>query len=1724
MAARVALRWAAAIKVTIGLPKLAGIFVLLQLAFVAPASAAPAHPFLPALTLTGTASDLGPSHPASPFNQACGVAVDSEGDVSVASADAARIDVFGPDRHYLTSIANANGPCGLAVDSQGNLYVSESGTGNVVRYTPSAYPFVGAPTYGAPTTIDSSGLAEGIAVDPFDDRLYVAKGGRIDVFDADGSSAAVSEVHEVSFFSPSGGTFRLAMPADGAPGRNEIQWVRRANNADGNGTFTLEFDGQTTAAIPQEATAAQVKAALEALPAIGAGNVNVTGFPGVRGYWVEFTGALVATDVPLIEADGEDLEDPNKTILVGAFSDVTGPIPFGATAAEVESQLEGLDSIGVGNVDVEKPGSNYLVTFTGALANTNVGQLAGDGTGLENTSWSGVAVGTIIDGFSGKVGEGDLAEASGVAVYTYGSGLNVDRYLFVADADGASADKIRVFGGDDLRTLQLRAQIEGVDHDANPGTPLQKFGFGSAGAHLAADPGSCPPIDNACAAGHFFFYDDASKVVDEFEATGQYLTQIASPDAPFAFEDAEPTAIAVDRSGGAGDGALYVTAGAGAGAKALAFGPLAAPSRSPRENLSFKRENACAAAVDSHGNRYVAADSTISVYPPSGSTPLTTINDPAGPCDLAVDSLGNVWVLDQGKGPPGDEKAVYFTPASFPPQEGTKYGAPTLCATSEPPYFPADLGGSLMSLGIDPSNDHVFVNRSDRTIKLDSADNGCAVLDSNYAAGFNQRTDIAVHGASGNVYLYTGNNLLILDEEGQKTVGHISGVGSPNGLFGSTFTTTMSIAVDQENGHLLIFRPERQVVEEYEASGAFVAQFESSQSKPFEASQRGSGLAVDNGAFSPNKGHLYLAYDDPNLANPHDLTAYEPLVYGGPPSAVTGAASAVGEGVATLNGTVNPSGVEVEDCEFAYIDEARYLADAKTFASATFVPCVETRAAIGKGKAPVSVHAEVTGLDLEQRYFFRLLARNKYGESAGKPALFGPPLIATGPAHPAYTEAMLRASIDPSGLETTYRFEYGTSEAYGQTTGGQTLAANASETAIEVPIFGLEEGAVYHFRLLAENDAKAVAGPDRTFKTRTRVLAPSCTNEEFRTGRSAALPDCRAYELVTPADTRGARPAAASSGAGARQFNNWLTTPRGQGAGESVAFFINGISLPNFDGTGRLDGYSAIRGEGAHPQDGWKTELTGLSYLQAGGGSLDALGVAADQRYWFWKTGPIEALEGTLAAGAYLRTPSGMEAVGQGSLAPFEDLEADGRFLSPGASHVIFESDAHLEPGAPPASTTALYDRSIDGPTHVVSLKPDGSPFAAGEDATYLGATEDGSAVAFEAGGSLYVRRNNAETVKVTVGPFSFAGLASDGSRVFYADKKDNDFNPGALYAFDLDSETASQIGAASRFVNVSADGSTAYFTSKAQQEGEGAAGQDNLFQWDGAGARFVAALEPADLSRLTLWSSVVSFGDGQTGRALNPSRSTPDGEVLIFESRADLTPYESNGHVQVYRYDAGENVLSCVSCDPAGAAPSAGATLQTFGEPGAPTKATTLVANVTDDGRAVFFESKDALLPEDANTGRDVYEWKAFGEGEAGDCEQEGGCLALISSGQGEEESYLYGMSADGHDVFFTTSERLHGKDIVGSPSIYDARLEGGIPDPPAEEACLGDACRGQGSLPPGLSSPASSGSGAAGSRPARPRCAKGKRRVVRRGKARCVKKRSKRRVRAHGRERSKR
>jgi hypothetical protein len=134
----------------------------------------------------------------------------------------------------------------------------------------------------------------------------------------------------------------------------------------------------------------------------------------------------------------------------------------------------------------------------------------------------------------------------------------------------------------------------------------------------------------------------------------------------------------------------------------------------------------------------------------------------------------------------------------------------------------------------------------------------------------------------------------------------------------------------------------------------------------------------------------------------------------------------------------------------------------------------------------------------------------------------------------------------------------------------------------------------------------------------------------------------------------------------------------------------------------------------------------------------------------------------------------------------------------------------------------------------------------------------------------------------------------------------------------------------------------------------------------------------------------------------------------------------------------------------------------------------------MTEDGSQVFFESEDALALADSNGARDVYEWERPG---AGDCTEESsafsrvnrGCVTLISSGQSPQDSRLLDVSPDGKNVFFRTLSSLLPQD-TGLIDIYDARVDGGFAPASAPPAsCEGEACQGTPS-PPTDSTPASS------------------------------------------------
>lgn len=125
----------------------------------------------------------------------------------------------------------------------------------------------------------------------------------------DGSSQKVAQPGTVLALITSGENAGMVGPFQaGGPG-NEI--VEIEVKADG-GTFTLTLNGATTGAIPYDASAADVKAAiLDAVDGIGVNDLIVTGGPGDEDgenpYVIEFTGDWGLQNVGAITTDASSL-------------------------------------------------------------------------------------------------------------------------------------------------------------------------------------------------------------------------------------------------------------------------------------------------------------------------------------------------------------------------------------------------------------------------------------------------------------------------------------------------------------------------------------------------------------------------------------------------------------------------------------------------------------------------------------------------------------------------------------------------------------------------------------------------------------------------------------------------------------------------------------------------------------------------------------------------------------------------------------------------------------------------------------------------------------------------------------------------------------------------------------------------------------------------------------------------------------------------------------------------------------------------------------------------------------------------------------------------------------------------------------------------------------------------------------------------------------------------
>jgi hypothetical protein len=676
--------------------------------------------------------------------------------------------------------------------------------------------------------------------------------------------------------------------------------------------------------------------------------------------------------------------------------------------------------------------------------------------------------------------------------------------------------------------------------------------------------------------------------------------------------------------------------------------------------------------------------------------------------------------------------------------------------------------------------------------------------------------------------------------------------------------------------------------------------------------------------------------------------------------------------------------------------------------------------------------------------------------------------------------ATLAAAVNPKTYPVTYQFEWGTSVTYGNKAPAfPAPLGGASDEALHfvtAPISGLQEGTTYHFRISATNTVTMITshGDDHTFTTLAVAGPPApCPNEVRRTeSNSLSLPDCRGYELVTPA--------AKDFPFGAPISGNFAIAAA---AGSAIAYNTSG-PLPG-SAAGTYENYNISR----RKESGWvSTPISPPQNPVGGGQNFPAtLSFTTNLSQLFLQENP------TLAPGAQPNVISLYDR--NAETGSYELITPGNEFVqfwffvgsSEDSKHLVIETlGAPLLPGIPGGGLIpSVYDWS-GGELHYVGILPNGTPaenIALGQGAygrLAHAVSANGRRMVFSSGNRLYDRIDNTSTTYISASqrtvpdpngtrPAGFWGASTDGGTVFFtsSEKLTNDATTGLndagqdLYAYDLGSGTLTDLSVDTNpadgatganvqgVVGNSDDGQYVYFVATGDLGGGADSGAPNLYVNHDNQVKFIATMDPADNG---VWGGPQKAFGGFPGLT---ARVAANGD-MAFQSIAPLTGYDnvdpSTGAPtsQIYRYAPSSGDLSCLSCRADGSPPSGNSTIT------APFNTTNIQRNISANGSRVFFSSTDAIVPGDTNGKSDVYEWSE-------------GSTRLISDGTSGYNSYFQDASPNGEDVFFATAARLVGQDTDSHVDLYDARAGGGFAKPPAAPVpCEGEACRGAGSSAP--------------------------------------------------------
>jgi hypothetical protein len=478
---------------------------------------------------------------------------------------------------------------------------------------------------------------------------------------------------------------------------------------------------------------------------------------------------------------------------------------------------------------------------------------------------------------------------------------------------------------------------------------------------------------------------------------------------------------------------------------------------------------------------------------------------------------------------------------------------------------------------------------------------------------------------------------------------------------------------------------------------------------------------------------------------------------------------------------------------------------------------------------------------------------------------------------------------------------------------------------------------------------------------RPAVAEAACPNQQFRTGAAAQLPDCRAYEMVSPVDKNDSDIAI---------LPNINSLPAGFA---QAAVAGDKLSYPTYRAFAEAEGspytsqYIASR-----TATGWQSR----SIAAPQGLQVVDPGFSGESQYRYFSpdlcnSALIQYSDRVLAPGAiagypdvYLRSNCGSEGyesainVAPSPIPPASQFPPASQILnvqgaSANGSCVVFSSNAQLTPNAQPSriapGETQVYESCGDQP-QLVSTLPDGTPArvattgssqqilslanmrgvlarnAVSANAERVYWTEpDKSILSLGGPGSLYLRENASQPPSAISGeqcteptkactlpvyvpvspqlPGRFWYASPDGSAALYTVGRtaQGAFAETSLFEYSAATQSSHLIAEeVLGLMGASEDLSRVYLVSR-QALAEGAqVGAPNLYLYEAGDFRFVGVLSAVDAL------TTESLSGGVKGR-LSPvqvepnhhtSYVTPDGQTVVFMSTARLTAYDNTDGV----------------------------------------------------------------------------------------------------------------------------------------------------------------------------------------------------------------------------------